>query len=365
MHCQKTRNAKNALTNKKIAFLCIRFLSSFTLRIIQLLNTKKMIKTQNLLIKPYDVEDTEHFFESLNDNAEYLLDYFSNMISINDSLDSTKKYLKQKAIDWEENKSYACSIFLKENKEFIGHISVREIDWRIPKGELAYFILEKYSGNKYGSEALTAFRNWCFAEKKFNRLFMKIAEENVASIKVAERSGFVYEGLLKKDYRKREQELIDMKIYGYTEDLKLVRTDSQNVDFANLIVKLDENLASRNGDMQEYFNQFNKVDAIKQVIVAYINGIAVGCGAIKPFDNESVEVKRMFVSDEYRGRRIAFKILSELENWAKELGYASAVLETSNVQTEAVALYSKTYSVTENYGQYAGIQTSICFKKKL
>ncbi|MNF14103.1 Acetyltransferase (GNAT) family protein [compost metagenome] len=73
----------------------------------------------------------------------------------------------------------------------------------------------------------------------------------------------------------------------------------------------------------------------------------------------------MFVSDEYRGRRIASQILNELENWAKELGYAFAVLETSNVQTEAVRLYNKTYAVTENYGQYAGIETSICFKKAL
>jgi len=194
---------------------------------------------------------------------------------------------------------------------------------------------------------------------------MKIAEENTASMKVAERAGFVYEGLLKKDYRKREEELTDMKIYGYTENLELIRTDSQNEDFSKLIVKLDENLASRNGDMQEYFNQFNKVDAIKHVIIAYINGIAVGCGAIKQFDSNSVEVKRMFVSDAYRGRRIASQILNGLENWAKELGYTFAVLETSNVQVEAVALYTKTYSITENYGQYAGIETSICFKKQL
>jgi len=324
-----------------------------------------MITTKNLLIKPYRIADSECFFKSITDNSEYLYDYFANMIKVNDSLESTRKYLEQKEIEWLENKSYACGIFSKENNEFIGHISVREIDWRVPKGELAYFILKEHNGNNYAAEALTAFKNWCFATKKFNRLFMKIAEENAASIKVAERSGFVYEGLLKKDYRKREEELTDMKIYAYTEDLELVRTTSQNADFANLIVKLDENLASRNGDMQEYFNQFNKVDAIKHVIIAYINGIAVGCGAIKQFDNDSVEVKRMFVSDEYRGRRIASKVLNELENWAKELGYASAVLETSNVQTEAVALYTKTYTVTENYGQYAGIETSICFKKEL
>ncbi|MHC0445388.1 GNAT family N-acetyltransferase [Flavobacterium sp. 3-218] len=324
-----------------------------------------MITTQNLIIKPYKAEDSESFFEGVNHNRDYLYDYFANMIKVNDSLESTKKYLEQKEIEWQENKNYACGIFKKESNELVGHISVRDIDWRIPKGELAYFIFEQYGGNNYAAEALKAFKNWCFTEKKFNRLFMKIAADNTASIKVAERSGFIYEGLLKKDYRKAEKDLTDMKIYGYTEELELVRTTSQNTDFSELIVQLDANLASRNGEMQEYFNQFNKVDAIKHVVIAYINGIAVGCGAIKAFDSESAEVKRMFVSEEYRGRRIAYKILNELESWAKELGYTSTVLETSNVQTEAVALYTKTYAIIENYGQYAGIETSICFKKGL
>lgn len=325
-----------------------------------------MITTKRLIIRPYKIEDSDSFFKSVTENHEHLYDYFTNMIKVNGSLELTKKYLEQKEIDWQENKGYACGIFRKEDNQLIGHISVREIDWRVPKGELAYFIFKKYNGNNYASEALTAFKNWCFARKKFNRLFMKIAEENIASIKVAENSGFIHEGLLKKDYRKKEQDLIDMNIYGYTEDLKLERTNSQNTDFSKLIVQLDANLASRNGDMQEYFNQFNKVDSIKHVIIAYVNDTAVGCGAIKPFDNESVEVKRMFVSEEFRGRGISRKILGELENWAKELGYKSTVLETSNVQIEAVGLYTKSgYAITENYGQYAGIESSICFKKSL
>lgn len=164
-----------------------------------------MITTQNLLIRPYKLEDSEYFFKSITNNREYLHDYFANMIKINDSLESAKRYMEQKVIDWKENKNYVCGIFLKENNEFIGHISVREIDWRIPKGELAYFIFEKHSGNNYGAEALMAFKNWCFVKKRFNRLFMKIAEENIASIKVAERSGFVYEGLLKKTTEKEKR----------------------------------------------------------------------------------------------------------------------------------------------------------------
>lgn len=325
-----------------------------------------MILTQRLLIRPYTLEDAENFFNNLNENKEQLLDYFANMLKNNRSTELAEKYLEQKSLDWQENKGYACGIFLKDNNQIIGHISVRDIDWRVPKGEIAYFIFKQYNGFNYGAEALNAFKKWCFTDKRFNRLFMKIAEDNIGSIKVAERSGFVYEGMLKKDYRKREQNLIDMKIYGYTEDVELIRTDSQNSDFAKLIKDLDANLQSRNGEMQEYFNQFNKVDAIKHVIVAYVSNEAVGCGAIKEFDSNTVEVKRMFVAEDCRGKGIAGRVLNELENWAKELNYTNTVLETSNVQVEAVSLYTKKgYAITENYGQYAGIETSICFKKEL
>jgi putative acetyltransferase len=151
-----------------------------------------------------------------------------------------------------------------------------------------------------------------------------------------------------------------------SEELILIKTDSQNQDFAKLIKDLDANLQSRNGDMQEFFNQFNKVDEIKHVVVAYLDNVPAGCGAIKHYDNDAAEVKRMFVGEEYRGKGIAGKILNELENWAKELGYTATILETSRTQHEAMALYTKKgYSVIENYGQYAGIENSICFKKGL
>lgn len=157
-----------------------------------------------------------------------------------------------------------------------------------------------------------------------------------------------------------------MKTYSYTEDVELIRTDSKNPDFSRLIVSLDANLKSRNGEQQEFFNQFNKVDQIKQVVVAYLNNIAIGCGAVKPYNEEAAEVKRMFVADEYRGKGIASKVLAELEKWSKELGYTSTVLETSKAQHEAVNLYAKKgYTVIENYGQYVGVENSICFEKKL
>jgi len=149
--------------------------------------------------------------------------------------------------------------------------------------------------------------------------------------------------------------------------MKLIRTDSNNPDFAELVKQLDADLAIRDGDDHAFYDQFNKLDAIKHTVVAYNEANrAVGCGAIKQFETETMEVKRMFVPLEERGKGIAGEILRELEIWAKELGNDKCILETGIKQPEAISLYKKSgYRFTDNYGQYAGVENSVCFAKLL
>jgi putative acetyltransferase len=146
----------------------------------------------------------------------------------------------------------------------------------------------------------------------------------------------------------------------------LLRTDSTNVDFINLVEKLTAYFAVIDGEDHAFYNQFNKVSSLKYVIVVYENDKAVGCGAIREFSTGIMEVKRMYVLPECRGKGIASKILSELERWTKELGYNACVLETNKKQADAVALYNKAgYKVIPNYGQYENMETSLCFEKIL
>ncbi len=144
------------------------------------------------------------------------------------------------------------------------------------------------------------------------------------------------------------------------------RTNSENIDFINLVKELDDYLKTTDGDEHDFYNQFNNIDVLKNVIVFYNDEIPVGCGAIKKLDDEAMEVKRMFLSPEYRGKEIAQKILLELEKWAKELGYKKCILETGIRQVEAVKFYHKcNYKVIPNYGQYTEMENSICFEKVL
>jgi GNAT superfamily N-acetyltransferase len=74
----------------------------------------------------------------------------------------------------------------------------------------------------------------------------------------------------------------------------------------------------------------------------------------------------MYVSPQNRKKGIASMILSELEKWASELSASKCILETGKRQYEAVGLYKKSgYQLIPNYGQYAGVENSLCFEKDL
>jgi len=148
--------------------------------------------------------------------------------------------------------------------------------------------------------------------------------------------------------------------------MKVIRTNSEDKDFKKLVKLLAIDLAKRDGEEHAFFAQFNKIDTIKHVIIIYENEIPLGCGAIKHFDKEVMEIKRMFTSKKSRGKGIASKKLTELENWAKELSYKKCVLETGIKQPEAIGLYLKNgYDRIPNYGQYINVESSRCFKKTL
>jgi putative acetyltransferase len=148
--------------------------------------------------------------------------------------------------------------------------------------------------------------------------------------------------------------------------LHLVRTTSENADFRALVQLLDQDLARRDGAEHAFYAQFNKIDKINHAVVVYQHDEPVGCGAIKAFDANQMEVKRMFVQPAHRGTGVAPAVLAELEGWARELGYAACVLETGKKQPEAIRLYEKSgYAHTANYGQYVGVENSVCLRKEI
>jgi len=148
--------------------------------------------------------------------------------------------------------------------------------------------------------------------------------------------------------------------------IKIIRTDSNNKDFVELVKELDTYLAIIDGDDHLFYSQFNKTSKMSYVLVAYENNKPVGCGAIREYAPNTMEVKRMYTSPDCRGKGIATRILNELELWATEISCQKCVLETGTKQLDAIGLYTKNgYKRIPNYGQYAGIDNSVCFEKEI
>ncbi len=148
--------------------------------------------------------------------------------------------------------------------------------------------------------------------------------------------------------------------------ISIVRTNSDNADFRTLVTLLDAELQIRDGEEHVFYAQFNKIDSLSEVVVAYSGNAAIGCGAIKAYAEQTAEIKRMFVREENRGKGVAGKILGELETWSRELNFDECILETGFKQPEAITLYKKSgYEVIPNYGQYIGVGNSVCMRKKI
>lgn len=144
------------------------------------------------------------------------------------------------------------------------------------------------------------------------------------------------------------------------------RTDSDNPHFQSLVALLDADLSIRDGEEHAFYAQFNKITTIRHAIVCYVDGVPVGCGAFREYDQATAEIKRMFVLPEYRGQGIGFNILKELEWWAAALNYTACILETGKKQPEAIHLYQKAgYSIIPAYGQYLNVENSVCMMKAI
>lgn len=145
-------------------------------------------------------------------------------------------------------------------------------------------------------------------------------------------------------------------------------TDGGNKDFISLCNLLDNYLNESFGGEEnraEYI-QYNKLNDIKDVIVAYDGDIPVGSASFKKYDDDCAEVKRVFIKKEYRGQGISKKIMELLEQSAKNKGFSYFILESGAPLFEAHSLYKTIgYKIMPNYGQYVDMSESICMKKRL
>lgn len=159
-------------------------------------------------------EDFEGLYNLIEKNRERLIRYFPKTSAAIIDLEAAKKFTKQRVKQALEREQYCFVISKKSHAELIGLVMVKNIDWTIPKGELAYFIDENYEGLGITSNAVKWVVEYCFEQLEMEKLYIKFNPENMGSKKVAIKNGFEKEGFLKREFRTGNGELTDVERYG-------------------------------------------------------------------------------------------------------------------------------------------------------
>lgn len=167
----------------------------------------------SLVLRELAPTDVSCFFDMIDRNRHRLRDYFPITTAEITTKENCQIYFDRQLAD-RMNRAWFCFVIADQASELQGLFFLKNINWRIPKAEFAYFIDEKLERKGIMTTAFKFLIVHCFEELGFNRLYLVTMKENLASRRLAEKCGFQYEGTMRNDFRMASGELVDDVLYG-------------------------------------------------------------------------------------------------------------------------------------------------------
>ncbi len=175
-----------------------------------------ILETGRVFLKPLKSHDTVPFYNLIQKNKMRLHDSFPVTLDSTINEITTGLFIQRKISEWDERISFAFGMWLKESETLIGYMNIKNIDWVIPRAEIAYFISSEYESRGIMKESLLRIIKFSFEELKMIRLFLRIMTENDRSNLLAVKCGFIKEGTFRNDHRTFDGNLADLNYYGMT-----------------------------------------------------------------------------------------------------------------------------------------------------
>ncbi|MES2760834.1 MAG: GNAT family protein [Bacteroidota bacterium] len=168
----------------------------------------------NFVIRPICIEDSSNYHLFVDQNKSRLAKYFPKTLNANKDISSTTAHVVERLSLAEKKEFFTFIVLDNLQNKIVGTVFIKDLDWTIPKGELGFFIDKDYEGNGIITNAVSIISKHCFQSMGLNKVFMRIAEDNFSSRRVAEKNEFKVEGILRKDFKTSEGKLIDVMYYG-------------------------------------------------------------------------------------------------------------------------------------------------------
>lgn len=171
------------------------------------------IESSLIFIRSYKLGDAPALFRLIENNRNILKDYFPMSVENNTSVMASRHYILERNSDRKNGKSLFAGIFTADGTQLIGQICAKDINWRVPKCEVGYFIDKNFLQKGIGSASLDLFSNYCFESLKIAKITLRIEPKNNASKKLAEKCGYEMIGIAKNDFRSSEGRLMECELW--------------------------------------------------------------------------------------------------------------------------------------------------------
>ncbi len=168
----------------------------------------------NYTLRLVRADDLEDYFDLIERNRPRLLDFFAGTVAVTKTIEDTKQHLADVISNTEKNNYFSFVLIDNMSGKLVGSMQIKSIDWTIPKAELGYYIDAEYEGKKLVTRAISILVDFGFNELKLNKLFIRTAEENAASRAIAEKNGFILEGIITADYKTTSGRIVDTMYFG-------------------------------------------------------------------------------------------------------------------------------------------------------
>lgn len=165
-------------------------------------------------LRPIRPADAEGFMRLVTENRERIRDYLPVTAETVTDMASAQSYIDEKMALADEREYYCLLIEDTHTGHLAGVYFIKNLDWDVPKAELGYFVHHTYQGQGIMVKAMALVIRFCWDVLELNKIFLRTGMHNTGSRRLAEKSGFAQEGILRKDFRIANGTLVDLAYYG-------------------------------------------------------------------------------------------------------------------------------------------------------
>jgi RimJ/RimL family protein N-acetyltransferase len=178
-----------------------------------LFSIPEAFESRRLLIRAPILDDGIKVNEAIRESIDDLLPW-TLWAKTMPTPEESEANIRKARLKFLERSDMRLLILLKENGKLIGSSGLHNIDWKVRRFEIGYWVRSSFGGQGYITEAVEAITNFAIHELQANRVEIRCDSKNIRSYRVAERLGFTLEGIIRNDKLSVDGSLRDTMVYS-------------------------------------------------------------------------------------------------------------------------------------------------------